>query len=188
LLPPIEEIKKKRIRLGISQRKLARTLGISQSIIAKIEAGNVSPSYSVVKRLFDYLESLEMNRVGKAKDVMTRDPIFVNSHDKVRDAVNLMLKHGFSQLPVKDEKGFVVGSILEKSITKKILSEEPSKLFEKEVREVMDEPFPMVSENTPLTLIATLLQYFQAVLVVNHGKVEGIITNSDLITTWISEY
>ncbi|MEM4310792.1 MAG: CBS domain-containing protein [Nitrososphaerales archaeon] len=184
MLPSLEEIKKKRLRLGLTQRKLARTLGISQSIIAKIEAGNVSPSYSITKKLFDYLEGLEVSKVGRARDVMSKEPLFILSHSKVKDAVNLMLKYGFSQLPVKDDKGFVVGSLLEKSITRKLLSlQEPSKLFEKRVEEIMDEPFPMVGESTPLSLVANLLQYFQAVLVVNNGKVKGIITNSDIITS-----
>jgi len=56
----------KRKELGLTQSKLAASAGVSQSIIAKIEAGSVDPSYSVVQRLFSALEraGVESPRVG----------------------------------------------------------------------------------------------------------------------------
>ena len=51
LLPPVQEIKKRRVALGISQKKLASSIGASQSLIAKIESNRVNPSYDVVKKI-----------------------------------------------------------------------------------------------------------------------------------------
>src|SRR3989442_5090468 len=56
MLPSLGEIPKKRKELGLTQSRLAVSAGVSQSIIAKIEAGSVDPSYSVVQRLFSALE------------------------------------------------------------------------------------------------------------------------------------
>ncbi|MEM1724974.1 MAG: CBS domain-containing protein, partial [Thermoplasmata archaeon] len=49
------------------------------------------------------------------------------------------------------------------------------------VRDFMDEPFPQVSENTPIKIVSYLLKNYQAVLVTSMGKVTGIITKSDLL-------
>ena len=72
-LPPIQEIKKRRIALGISQKKLANTVGASQSLIAKIESNRVNPSYDIVKKIFEYLDRMEQPKTGLAKDVEKRD-------------------------------------------------------------------------------------------------------------------
>ncbi|MGC8949367.1 MAG: CBS domain-containing protein [Thermoprotei archaeon] len=45
----------------------------------------------------------------------------------------------------------------------------------------MDEPFPQIPVKTPLSVISTLLQTFNAVLVVNKGRVAGIITKADVL-------
>ena len=44
MLPSLGEIPKKRKELGLTQSRLALSAGVSQSIIAKIEAGSVEPS------------------------------------------------------------------------------------------------------------------------------------------------
>jgi predicted transcriptional regulator len=45
----------------------------------------------------------------------------------------------------------------------------------------MDEAFPSVNEETPLSMVSTLLQYSPAVLVTKRGHVQGIITKADLL-------
>ena len=65
MLPDVKEIKRRRKALGLTQKKLAMLAGVSQSVVAKIESGNVAPSYSIVKRLFDVFE--EMSKQGAIK-------------------------------------------------------------------------------------------------------------------------
>ncbi|MGC8948905.1 MAG: helix-turn-helix domain-containing protein, partial [Thermoprotei archaeon] len=145
MLPELSEIMKLRKKLGLTQRELAKLSGVSQSLIAKIESGKIIPSYSKVKIIFDTLENLEEKvfKVNiKAGDIMNKKVVGVKSNDKVIKASQIMLKHGFSQLPVFS-KGRLVGSISEKDImnilSKGLKMEELSNIY---VCDVMDDPFP----------------------------------------------
>jgi predicted transcriptional regulator len=183
-LPPIQEIKKRRVALGISQKKLALSVGTSQSLIAKIESNRVNPSYDVVKKLFEYLDKMEQPRIGLAKDVEKRDLVWIKRTEKVREAAEKMRLHGFSQLPVRDEREEIcVGSLSERQIVQGLLKETDPKIFyEKQVSEVMGEQFPVVDENIPVNAVALLLQHSQAVLTARRGRIVGIITASDLLS------
>ena len=59
MLPKLEEISKRRRVLGLSQKQLARLAGVSQSLIAKVEAGKTEPSYLRTKSILDTLEKLQ---------------------------------------------------------------------------------------------------------------------------------
>jgi predicted transcriptional regulator len=45
----------------------------------------------------------------------------------------------------------------------------------------MEEAFPQVDEDAPLSLISNLLQTYSAVLVARKGDVMGIVTKADLL-------
>ena len=49
------------------------------------------------------------------------------------------------------------------------------------VKEVMEESFPQVSDDAPLSLLSSLLKYYPAVLVQRRGEIVGIITKADLL-------
>jgi predicted transcriptional regulator len=188
-LPPIQEIKKRRIALGISQKRLAASVGASQSLIAKIESSRVNPSYDVVKKIFEYLDRMEQPRIGIARDIEKRDLVWVRKSEKVRDAAEKMRVHGFSQLPVRDDKGeqdVCIGSVSERQIIQGLMKEgvdsDPKSFYEKPVSEIMQEQFPVVDEGLPVTAVALLLQHSQAVLTARKGKIVGIITPSDLLS------
>ncbi|MFA4856113.1 MAG: helix-turn-helix domain-containing protein, partial [archaeon] len=72
MLPDLGEIKARRISAGLTQSRLASLSGVSQSLIAKIEAGNIEPSYGRAKRLLDCLAQLNAKKEKQAKDIMTR--------------------------------------------------------------------------------------------------------------------
>jgi predicted transcriptional regulator len=186
ILPPIQEIKKRRVSLGISQKKLAASVGVSQSLIAKIESSRVHPSYDVVKKIFEYLDRMEQPRTGLARDVERRELVWVKKNEKLREAAEKMRFHGFSQLPVRDDRGedVCVGSISERQIVQGLLNEEanPKIFYEKPVSEIMQEQFPVVDEALPIPAVALLLQHSQAVLTARRGKIIGIITPSDLLS------
>ena len=56
----IEEIRRRRKKLGITQKKLAELVGVSQPLIARIESGDVDPKFSLIKRIFDVLGRLKV--------------------------------------------------------------------------------------------------------------------------------
>jgi len=181
MLPELKEIKERRLRLRISQRELAKTLGVSQSIIAKIERNKVSPSYSLVKKVFTYLDSVHATSGGRAADVASRPVAFVEFDDAVQKAVHILQSTGYKQLPVKEEDVWA-GCLYERTISRHLVeTNDPRSVLRKQVGQIMDEALPSVSEETPITAIIPLLQQYQAVLVTRKGRVTGIITNADLL-------
>jgi len=181
MLPILEEVVRKRKMLGLTQKQLSKLAGVSQSLIAKLESGKIDPSYTKVKTIFDVLKQLEIKMEGHAREVLHDKVVSVNKSDMVSKAVRLMTDHGYSQLPVFDEE-HAVGSISEKTILSQILAgKDLTRISMLPVEEIMDEAFPQVGEDAPLSVISSLLQVYPAVLVSKKGKVVGIITKADLL-------
>ena len=67
----LETIALRRRALGLTQSQLAGLSGVSQSYIAKLEAGKIEPSYSKVQAIFEALFELEQGRETKAGEIMT---------------------------------------------------------------------------------------------------------------------
>ena len=76
VLPELEKIRKKRNALGLSQEKLATELTLSGVKLSRVVINRIenrkdakpkkkkySPSYDVVKSIFDYLEIQEGNEM-----------------------------------------------------------------------------------------------------------------------------
>jgi predicted transcriptional regulator len=188
LLPSIEELKKRRVKLGLSQRKFASYLSVSQSTITKIENKKLNPSYELVKKAFDILDSFGSPQIGLAGDIAIKKVVSVQDDDIISKAVQMLQQHSFKQLPVRDRDNHWVGSISERSISNRLLKvANPKLLMSREVSEVMDEAFPMIAEDTPISIAIPLLQHFQAVLTTKKGRVTGIVTNADLVMMISSE-
>jgi len=188
LLPSIEEIKKRRTRLGLSQRKFASYLGVSQSTVTKIENRKLNPSYELVKKAFGILDNFGSPQIGLAGDISSKKVVSIQDDDLISKAVQILQQHGFKQLPVRNKENHWVGSVSERSISNRLLKvTNPKLLLSREVSEVMDEAFPTVAEDTPITITIPLLQHFQAILVTRKGQVTGIVTNADLVKMLSSE-
>lgn len=92
-----------------------------------------------------------------------------------------MKEHGYSQIPVFEGKQSV-GSISEKAILRQILmGKDLDQISTLPTEEIMEEAFPQINEDAPLSLITSLLQTYSAVLVLRKGDVIGIITKADLL-------
>ncbi|MHA1581031.1 MAG: CBS domain-containing protein [Candidatus Baldrarchaeia archaeon] len=184
-LPTPEDIKKLRKKVGLTQTELAKLAGVSQSLIARIEKGTVDPRLSTLRRIIEAIKLVEMRakKAKSAKDVMYSPVITIKSNDKVKKAIELMEKYAISQLPVVNDKGVPVGSITESTVLKKLLSGEPEKILKLKVEEIMEESFPTITPSTNIKDIQQLiLKKYPAVLVMEKGKIIGIITKMDLIT------
>jgi predicted transcriptional regulator len=181
MFPTLEDIAKRRRQLGLKQSELAKMAGVSQSLIAKLEAGSIESSYTKVKTIFDVLERLEFKTKAQADKVLHKNVVTVQKNEPISKVVKIMQEHGYSQIPVFDGK-HSVGSISEKAILRQIMAgkdlEEISKL---PTEEIMEEAFPQINEDAPLALISSLLQTYSGVLVVKKGVVIGIITKADLL-------
>jgi predicted transcriptional regulator len=180
-LPELNEIKERRLRLKISQRELAKKMGVSQSSIAKIESGKTNPPYALVKRIVGYLEIARAASIGKVFEVASKPVIALEATDTVQKAVQVLHATGYKQLPVKEGEVWV-GCIYERTISRHIVEKnDPRAVLARKVGEIMDEGLPTVTEDTPIPLVIPLLQHYQAVLAVKRGVVTGVVTNTDLL-------
>ncbi len=155
---------------------------MSQSLIARIERGDVNPRISTLKRILAVLEEA-MKTKDTAENVMTSPVITVSPDDSVTTAIAIMDRYGISQLPVVDKDGHVIGTVLESTILKAVFN----RGVKLKIRDVMEPPLPMVSPSTSIDVVVKLLEEYPAVLVVDRGELKGIITKIDIIRYRISK-
>ncbi len=181
MFPTPEDIGRRRRQLGLKQADLAKMAGVSQSLIAKLEAGAIDSSYTKVKTIFDVLDRLDAKIKIQERKVVPNEVICVQKDAPISKVVELMKKHGYSQVPVFSGHQSV-GSISEKTILRQILNgKDLAEISGLPAEDIMEEAFPQVGEDAPLSLISSLLQSYQAVLVAKRGDVVGIITKADLL-------
>lgn len=182
--PPLSSIGKRRKALGKTQAELARLCDIGQSFVAKIERGEAMPSYAIAVKLFEALDRLESKHAESlsdlhAGDVMVKKVITVTPADRAEHARKIMLEKSISQLPVVDPRtGAPVGSITERTMLE-------MDARDRTIRELMDKKtFPTVARNASLSLVVSILrEQEEAVLVMDEGRIVGIITKYDVLSS-----
>ncbi len=179
MVDDLRQIKQFRQNLGMTQTELAKLSEVSQSMVAKIEGGRLEPSYSIGRRILSVLEEQLVNNYKTlvAEEVCTKKIIYVSPEDSVKKALIFMKKYAISQLPVMKDN-VVVGSISETSLIRNY-----DKIRNKDIKigEIMDEPSPVVSVNTPISLVKNMLKVYPAIIVIKKGEKIGIITKADLL-------
>lgn len=194
-LPELDEIRHMRKRLELSQRELASIAGVSQSLIAKVERGTIDPSYKNIRKIFEAFEDILKKRALEGRstgirltvgDLATRGVISISPEQTLAEAVDLMVKGRFTQLPVMIGDR-IVGGITDDYIRDYTIEETRNqrKLFDEvmqvKVGDIMQAPFPILSEDTPIELASLHLQRDEAVLVTHKGIIEGILTSADFL-------
>ncbi len=180
MLPPLSVIREKRRLLGWTQKELANRSGVSQSTIAKIERGEMIPSYEIAQKIFTALEEGARNEKRKmARDIMTTRVIFVESNDTIGKTRQLMKEYAISQIPVLEDS-LVAGMITEADVLEAYEKhgENANEVF---VSDFMSSPPPQVPEDADIHVIMGILKQYPAVLVTKNGKIRGIITRADLV-------
>jgi predicted transcriptional regulator len=181
-LPDLAEIRILRKRLGWTQRELAKATGLSQSFINKIERNEADPGYRTAKRIFQTLQDAlakkkRTTEMKTASDIMAMNVELVSSSQTVEDALKLMLRNDYSQLPVIDN-GIVKGSITDRQLLRHSASPNSKQA---KIRDVMERRFPVVDSDTKLETLRHLLDEYHAVLVDKGNKEYGIVTKHDLL-------
>jgi len=171
----LEEVKKIRKKLGLTQTQLANRAGVSQSLIAKIESARIDPTYTKIQKIFAALSEMEKKEDIKADQLMTTKIIHINPADSIKEAISKMKKFQISQLPVIDNHK-LIGLVSESTILDAMLNSKGT-----HVRDIMQESPPIISKTTSVQVIPNLLRHFPVVLVSEEGKLIGLITKSDLL-------
>lgn len=179
-LPELARIAILRKKMGLTQTELARRAGISQSLIARVEAGTVDPRYSKVEKIFRALD-VSVARAITAREIMSPDVVSVKSTDLMGSAIKKLKRHNVSQIPVMDGKT-PVGSLSEGVIMAQISrGANVSVISTKRVKDYMEDPLPQMPPGTDISTLSTLLEHNKAVLITEKGRVEGIVTKADLL-------
>src|SRR2546428_5574292 len=94
-----KQLKRLRLQLGMTQARLAREAGVSQSLIAKIEAGMGYPAFSSLKAISEALTSSRATAGKKAADVMSSPEVCVPTAEELSGCIALLKKSGISPKP-----------------------------------------------------------------------------------------
>lgn len=181
MLPRIDSIKQMRIKLGITQKKLASMAGVSTSMINQIESGRSQPSYETAKKIFDNLATLEGKTSShKAGEFCSKEIIKIRPNNTLHDAIKKMHQYSISQIPVFDGND-PVGVISEDGIMRHLADVGESELKHAKVKDTMETVPPIVNHDTPANVLVPLIRFSKCILVSKNSKIIGIITASDTL-------
>jgi len=141
----------------------------------------------------------------KVADVMVRSVLSVGPDASVREVASMMLERRISAVPVVDASEHVVGVISEGDLIRRpeigtdkprsrwlsffMSDEDRARDFMKthglHAKDVMSQPVVSVSPEATLTDVVNLMtaRRIKRVIVLEHGKLAGVVTRSDLLRT-----
>jgi len=181
LLPRIDSIKQIRLKIGITQKKLAEMTGVSTSMINQIESGRSQPSYDTAKKIFENLAKLEGESSSHtAGDFCSKDIIKLKPSNTLHDAIKKMHELSISQIPVFINSE-VVGVVSEDGIVKHLVEMGEAEINKAKLADTMDAIPPIVDWDTPANVLVPLIRYSKCILISKRAKVVGIITASDTL-------
>lgn len=152
-------------------------------------------------------QSDQLQEVGKvlASHVMTKEVITVKPETTLRQAVDLMLRHRISGLPVVDDNGRLVGLLVENDLVlgartglpvhlqllEDLLNAKKPDRHEEQLRELANRPVKeymstelvTASPDTPLRQLVALLvsNDFKRIPIVEGERLVGIVSRADII-------
>ena len=183
-IPTPKELKARREMLGIRQAELAKRAGISQSMVARIEAQGVDPRMSTLVKIVQVLNEAQKPRMTAAQ--VMHAPVFsVGPGDPIARAMEIMEEKDISQLPVIHE-GVPIGCISEAAIVTALEERTAVKGYDLMVNHYLEPGFPTVPPGMDIETVVKVLQNHHAVLVMEEGEVQGVITKHDLISLIIN--
>ncbi len=169
----ITRLKFIRLNLELTQHALAKQSGLSQSIITKIERGEIDPSYSSVKKIEQAILLLSTKKEAIAEKLMTKKIFSITRDTSTKEIIHLFQSQKISQVPVI-EKEIAQGLVTETSIIEKGFKGKCAK-------DVMIEPPPIVSSHTTQSVLAGILKQYPLILIVKNNSFVGVITKADLL-------
>ena len=191
MLPELEEVARRRKALGMTQERLAKQARVSRSLIAKLETQGLVPNYVQAKGIFDLLESLEKEQAKKLSlinitvgQLHNLDIEYAEANEPVSVVFDRMSSKAYSQVPVREDDR-IIGSLTERGINRLFFRQDLDHVKTLSARAAMERPFPILDVTTPVSLVVSLLQTYQAVLTTAQGKIVGIVTNTDLSKVFI---
>jgi len=175
ILPKLAEIIKLRKQVNMTQRELAKEVGVSPSMINQIESGTTQPSYVTASKIFQILATKKgKNSPKNAGQICSNKIVKLKPNDTIGKAEKTMLKEQIDQIPIFD------GKELRGLITTEICIANPDKK-ESHINDVMEAAPPRVDANMPANSLTNLVIVSKCVLVEKKSNIIGIITSSNIL-------
>ena len=152
---------------------------------------------------FAYKHAIDRLRHSvKAKDVMTKNVIFVGGNTSLEEVAEILNRHIISGVPVVDDQKIVVGVISEKDFLSHMGAKEKRTFMgvvahclkskgcvaismrKQKAKDIMTSPAVIVDENVPVSEIANIFieKNINRAPVVGPGqKLVGIVTRTDIV-------
>ena len=97
MLPSIKSIKQQRLKINLTQKELAKNVGVSTSMINQIESGRSQPSYETAKKIFEVLANKEnQSSTFLAGDLCSQNIVSIKPLNTLHDAIKKMHKSSIS--------------------------------------------------------------------------------------------
>jgi predicted transcriptional regulator len=181
MLPSGKEFRYLRKKAGLTQTKVAEEAGLSQSLIARIERGDIDTRLSTAEKILGVIRRAEStkSRSLEVGGYMVSPVIYCKSDDPIKGVVAMMEDNEISQMPVM-EGGVAVGSVTDTQLVQ-ILAKRGARAARKRAGDMMQKPFPQLDMGSPIDKAISLLGKNSAVLVMRGGHIAGIITKADVL-------
>ena len=186
LLPNLEEIRKIREAVDVTQKALAEQVKVngkpvSRVLINMIEMKGHYPNYKIAEAIFARLDQIENSKKNKrrtAEKICAKNLVTVRPYESVQTAEKKMGQKGkYTRLPVLGDMGECVGLITSNSILKN-----PTATT---VKEAMESRPTIIDQDIVITQeIEALLYDTRSCILVskrNSSSIMGIIEAWDLI-------
>lgn len=131
--------------------------------------------------------------MSQISEIMTNEVITVARDTPILDAIEILVKHNFTGLPVVNASGELVGIVTEKDLLKHThdLEMHSSDAVEhKTVKDIMTEDIARFDINDPLDdLVRCLMDgRFRRVPILSDAKVVGVISRADLMAHKLAKH
>lgn len=145
-------------------------------MVNQVEAGRTQPTYRVGKRIFDYLEKVQMQNQKRVEEICNKPVVSLGPKDTVDDAMRKMKNRQISQIPIL-KGGTCIGLVTEDRIATLTGSDSDKTM---RLERVIESPPPTVHVGHPANPMKNLLSFSKCILVMQNRKIFGIITSQDL--------
>ena len=181
MLPSIESIKQQRLKIGMTQKELANSVGVSTSMINQIESGRSAPSYNTAKKVFEVLATKEGKlSTHNAGQLCSQNIVKLKSSNTLHDAIKKMHDASISQIPIFDGS-IPVGVISDSGIVGHYENGNIEIAKKIKIETIMEPIPPIIDYKTPANTLGPLIKYSKCILVRKGSKIFGIITASDTL-------
>jgi cystathionine beta-synthase len=156
-----------------------------RAYLSKFYDDNWLAEYGILERRAPVPTIEQVLSFKRKEEVGVPELVFIESHEKVGQAVQLMQRYGISQIPVvrhepAESLADVIGSVRERGLLERLFANQDA--LNDDVAAAMEPPLPAIEVDETLdTVFANFSGGTAAVVVAQTGRPVGVLTRADLL-------